>query len=312
MVSKAQNKTDAHKVVPGTTEQIIAEMRQEDEAAERTRIREAMTPACREKLAFIETWFCKEVNHTLRSRYELGLQVKELYDDVRNNDGKVYGKHAIAQICKVLRWDDGVIRLALRFVQAFRPADLERLCAVVLSSGEPFSWSHARVLLEVKDVTKRQELLDQTVAEGWTCMELAEQVKHLEDHTDADGRGRPPKVPRDFDSAVAQQQQSAEQWDRRYSRVWSNENRSLVTHAAKLPPEEVTQERLYQARELAAQLRRVAGEALRQAEKAEQVVREFEQILDERLHAENAAQTAPSPKGKTRVATAEAVQLAVA
>jgi cell division FtsZ-interacting protein ZapD len=93
-------------------------------------------------------------------------------------------------------------------------------------------------------------------------------------------------VPKDFDGAVAQQQQSAEEWDRRHTRVWGKQDRSLVTQAAKLPPEQVTEERLRQARELAVQLRRVANQALAQAEKAEQVVRDFERILNLRQRAE--------------------------
>jgi hypothetical protein len=87
-------------------------------------------------------------------------------------------------------------------------------------------------------------------------------------------------VPKDFDGAVVQQQQFAEQWDRLYTRVWSTQDRSLLTHAAKLSPEQVTKERLHQAREVAHQLRQVANQALEQAEKAEQVVRDFEGILN--------------------------------
>jgi hypothetical protein len=265
-----------------TTDELIAVMREEDEAAERQKILERMTPACRKKLKYFETWLRKEVNHTLRSRYELGLQVLELYEDETRNGGKVYGRDAIGRICKLLRWDDGVIRLALRFVQTYTKEDLERLCGQVLPKGEPLTWSHVRALLAVHDTTRRQELLDRTVAEGWNCVELAREIKNLADGRERDGRGRPPRVPKDFDGAVAQQQQSAEQWDRRFTKVWGKQERSLVTQAAKLPREEITEERLRQARELAVDLRRVADQALKQAEKAEAVVREFERILGER------------------------------
>jgi hypothetical protein len=39
------------------------------------------------------------VHHTLKSRYELGLQVQEIYEDERNG-GSIYGKNAIGRICK--------------------------------------------------------------------------------------------------------------------------------------------------------------------------------------------------------------------
>jgi len=99
-------------------------------------------------------------------------------------------------------------------------------------------------------------------------------------------------VPKDFDGAVAQQQQSAERWDRLHTKVWASPAQSLVTHAALLPPEEVTNERLRQARDLAMMLRRVATEALEQAEKAERVVLDFERILDERQQADQPRQPA--------------------
>src|SRR5689334_22564809 len=118
-----------------STDEIIDIMREEDEIAEQNRILQAMTPACRKKLTYIETWLRKDMDHCLRSRYELGLQVQELYDDDRKNNGKIYGKNAIGRICKLLHWEDGLLRLALRFVQAFTPEDLERLCSTVLPKG---------------------------------------------------------------------------------------------------------------------------------------------------------------------------------
>ena len=59
-----------------------------------------------------------------------------------------------------------------------------------------------------------------------------------------------------------------------------------MTQASKIAPDEVTEERLRQARELASQLRRVANQALEQAEKAEQVVLDFKRILNLRQSAE--------------------------
>src|SRR5437660_1351452 len=116
------NNSGAEKLLGAkTTEEIIAVMREEDEAAARQRILQAMTPACRKKLEYFDAWLRKEVDRTLRSRYELGLQVRDLYEDEKRNGGKLYGKNAIGRICKILCWDDGVIRSALRFVQAFTP-----------------------------------------------------------------------------------------------------------------------------------------------------------------------------------------------
>ncbi len=131
------------------TDELIAVMQEEDAAAEREKILQRMTPECRKKLEYFDTWLRNEVNHSLRSRYELGLQVKELYEDEKKG-GKLYGKNAIDRICKLLRWDDGLIRCALRFVQTYSAEELEHLCASRLPNGQPLTWSHVRVLIPIE------------------------------------------------------------------------------------------------------------------------------------------------------------------
>jgi hypothetical protein len=295
MLDKPTDKIFAAK----TTDEIIAIMKEEVENEARQKILQRMTPACFEKLKYIETWFHKEIKHTLRSRYELGLQVKELHEDDRKG-GKLYGRYAIGRICKILHWDEGLIRHTLRFVQTYSPEELEQLCERILPTGAPLTWSHVRVLLSVQNRKQRQELLERTTTEGWTCTELAQEMKNLYDGQTKDNRGRPPRMPKDFDGAVAQQQQSAEHWDRLYTQVWATKDRSLVAQAAKLPKDEVTEERLRHARELASQLRRVANQALAQAEKAEQVVQEFESILEARQQAQSPVK--PTSKAKYKIA----------
>ena len=263
-----------------TTDDIIAQMRQEEEESKRNRILERMSPAFREKLEFFDNWLRREVSRTLRSRYELGLQVLEMNEDQKKNQGKLYGTNAIGRICKILKWDDGVIRSALRFVQRYSPTELDRLCEQVLPNGEPLTWSHVRVLIEVDDLSERKALLERTISEGWTCSTLARAFKDLGNGRPDETRGRPPKVPKNFDDAVAGQQQFTAQWARLHDRVWSVPERSLLAHAAKIAPEEVTTERLRRARELARGLRRVAEQAMEQAGKADEVVRDLERLLD--------------------------------
>jgi hypothetical protein len=275
-----------------TTEENIALLKDDSRAEERAKTLEKMTPACREKYEYIRTWLLREMDHSLRSRYELGLQVQELYEDERKNAGKTYGRNAIGRICKLLDWDDGIIRSALRFVRTFTPADLDRLCAEVLPTGEPLNWSHIRALLQVETRAKRQELLDRTIQEGWTCTELGRQIVHGDRERTKDGRGRPPRTPKNFDGAVAQQQESAEKWERQYIRIWAVADRSLMAQAAKLPQDEVTEKRLCQAQRLAHHLRQVADQAVKQAEQAEKVVHEFERILNDRKRQEDRCEAA--------------------
>src|ERR1700722_14080198 len=234
LIQKSTDKIFASK----NTDELIDVMKEQAETAERERILKSMTPECRKKLEYINTRLRTEVSHNLRSRYELGLQVKELYEDERKNGGKIYGKNAINKICKLLDWDDGLIRMALRFVQQFSRDDLEYLCKIRLPSGDPLTWSHVRCLVSVDDKKLRKELLDKTLAEGLTCMDLAHELKRLSDHTANDGRGRPLRMPKDFDSSLAQQQHLSEDWDKRYTKVWAKQDRTLEAQAAKLALEE--------------------------------------------------------------------------
>ena len=138
-------------------------------------------------------------------------------------------------------------------------------------------------------------------------MELAQEVKNLLDRPASDDRGRPLRQPRDFDTAVAQQKKYAEDWDKRYFKVWAPEDKSLVAHAAKLAPDEITEDHLHQARELANELRRVADQANDQADKAEQVVKTFEHILEERKEKDvSPAEEAPRHKEKEALTAEEA------
>jgi hypothetical protein len=100
---RVQNPGTEKPLTARTTDELLVLMREEDEAAEREKVLQRMTPACRKKLKYFESWLRREVNHTLRSRYDLGLQVLELYEDERTNGGKLYGKNAIGRICKILR-----------------------------------------------------------------------------------------------------------------------------------------------------------------------------------------------------------------
>src|SRR4051812_34832846 len=80
-----------------TPDEIMAVMKEEDAEAEREKILQSMTPAFRDKVAVVAQWMRTELGHALRARYELGCQVKELYEDERAG-GTVYGKNAIGRL----------------------------------------------------------------------------------------------------------------------------------------------------------------------------------------------------------------------
>jgi hypothetical protein len=266
-----------------------------------------MSPRLRQKLDWIENWMKTQVKSALESRYELGEQVLEIYLDETKHGAKVYGRNAIDNICKILKWDDGVIRACLRFVQLYTRKDLDRLCSLILPRGEPISWSHLRCLFQVPEPERREALLQQTVQEGWTCTELALAVKHLDDP-----RGRPVKIPPSFDGLAQQQLQFVETWEKRYPKIWASSEQSFTSRAGQLKPEEVTEDRLREAADLADRLRQMAKQVTQAAEKAEAVVSNFERILAERKAASPPATPSPaaqepveSPSPKATASSAE-------
>jgi hypothetical protein len=277
-----------------TTDEIIAMMQEEADLQKRRDILANMSPKLREKYEWIREWLDTEIKTTLQSRYELGEQVLEIYMDETKNGAKVYGRGAINKICKLLDWDDGVIRACLKLVQTYTREDIVRICALKLPRDEPVTWSHVRTLLEVDDPTQRDELLEKTVAEGLTCTELGLEVKQLVEKAPDDGRGRPVKVPSSFSGLVQQQLQVADTWEKRYAKVWSNSPQSFITRATELQEKELTEEHLRYATVLAHRLRQMADQAVAAAKKAEEVVRQFEQLLAERKKAPLTIDATPS------------------
>jgi hypothetical protein len=227
-----------------TTDELIELNEEEIEIQERQEVLQGMTPSFRQKLEYIEGWLRREAVHYLRRYYELGKQVEELYLDDRQNNGRVYGRDPIGRICKLLHWGDGIIYNSLRLVQTYSEDEIDRLCSVTMPSGAPLSWSHVRCLLEVKEDSKREDVLDLTIKNGWTCNRLAQEVKRIRDPAGSDTRGRPPRTPNHLDDLLAQQNDVIKHWDRLYLRVWSNSRHSMSSQVAKLQPGEVTEQRL--------------------------------------------------------------------
>jgi hypothetical protein len=264
------------------SDDLIRLMQEDDELAAQRRIMNDMKPKLREKFDQIRELLENEIHAVLRNRYELGEHFKALFDDETENGAKVYGKGAVKNITRLLGIEETFVRACIKFVQLYSRDDLESLCTRLLPRGEHLSWSHVRCLLRVDGELRRKELLEKTFTEGLTCAELAYAIDSHDDDGIGTTCGRPLKVPATFDALVAQQKQVTEQWERRNQKVWSDPKHSLVTRAQELPDDEVTEQRLGEAEELAYLLRRQANDAIKAAEKAEVVVERFRLILCQR------------------------------
>src|SRR5262245_24313106 len=112
MPRRALNYTPGTRIAEArTTDDLIEIMDEETYLEKRRDILETMSPKLREKYDWIRGWLERQNQSLLRSYYELGEQVQEIYLDETSNGSKVYGRFAIQRICTVLDWDDSLIRL---------------------------------------------------------------------------------------------------------------------------------------------------------------------------------------------------------
>lgn len=229
-----------------TTGQIVADMNRECAEENRQRLRKKMNPALSRKLTWIQNWLDRDRKHELESRYQLGLQVQEIYLDETENGSRVYGASAIERICDAVGVDKGLIRSALRFVQVFAPDELARLSSQKLSNGQPLTWTHVLRLCELKDAEERDAALQRTIDKALTADELGDFVQERRSATrqEPDGRGRPLKVPVDFDKLLHQQSKVTDDWVRRFQKVWSGAETSLSAQAQSLEAARITSEHL--------------------------------------------------------------------
>src|SRR4051794_940780 len=94
-------------------------------------------PSLREKVE----WIRDRVHHEWRSsiliRYQIACVIREIYDDVNDHNGSVYGANAVVAIKNVLGWDDSVIYQALNVADAFTPEQIEAITQMRLPGGTP-------------------------------------------------------------------------------------------------------------------------------------------------------------------------------
>src|SRR4051794_21229983 len=82
-------------------------------------------PILREKVEWIRTSFDEEWRRSIVSRYQIAIIIRDIYDDVTDHKGSVYGAHAVEAIQAMFAWDNGVIYHALNFADAYTPAQIE-------------------------------------------------------------------------------------------------------------------------------------------------------------------------------------------
>jgi hypothetical protein len=243
------------------------------------RVYAVMCPALREKAKEVREWLEAETHHSLLSRYRLGLILRDVEEDEQSHGGERYGEDAVNRLRALLPWEDGIIRIALRFVRAYSQEEAERLAQLRTRNGQPLAWSHVRCLVQVDDRQEREELLDRTVAENWTSLRLAEEVKAYHEEKNPSNRGRPLTRPKTFDAVLHQQQGLADRFIERSEQVWADGDHSLTRRFTELTPDERTEERVEELEAHVERLRRLRDAVEKRLREAEAVLTKFRKAV---------------------------------
>lgn len=112
------------------------------------------------------------------------------------------------------------VRKARRFYAEFGAEDLEDFCRLRNAAGMPLGWSHAVQLIRVKDASLRRRLLEQTLEQNLTQIELGELItEQLSERHSAGGRKL--KRPASAEALLQQLISETEKWCRRCEQVWT-------------------------------------------------------------------------------------------
>ncbi len=165
-------------------------------------------PILAEKIEFIRAFFEKHRRLTIVGRYQVAVTIREIYDDVNENNGAVYGAKAVQVIKDFFGWDDGTIYHAMRVADAFTPEQIQDIADKQTPRGRPLSYSHVVALAYVEDDSKRENLLKKAVSEEWSSVKLSNAAglsRTPNRDKQEDGRGRPLARPKSFDAVLDQQ-----------------------------------------------------------------------------------------------------------
>src|SRR4051812_3369270 len=95
---------------------------QREEAQDRAeRILQDSPPTLREKINWIRNYFEDEWRRSILGRYQVAVILREIYDDVTEHNGAVYGAKAVEAIKDMFGWDNGIVYQALNVADAFTP-----------------------------------------------------------------------------------------------------------------------------------------------------------------------------------------------
>ena len=257
----------------------------------------------REHIQRINELIIKIEQDTIRDRYELGKSVTAIFDYFSQNGQGIYGKRVVEQLCEVFGWDRGILYSALSIARAFTDEEIISISERQMANGRPIPLGHFNTLAKIENRQIRQSLIDQMTAGAWTHDELklaiikaspALPTEAAEGGTKNDGRGRPPKAPKNLAGLLQQLEQAIVQFVNR-SEVWEKPEVSITDQVQKLPYEEITDRLIGKLVAIADSMRVVAQKATWHAGLAQ---RASEYLKDLSVTSDGAKATPTPPRSR--------------
>jgi hypothetical protein len=217
-------------------------------------------------------WLADDHRACILHRYRLAELVKRLNDDHMKNRQRRYGGSSVERLARFFNQEAYMIYAALSVAGAYTRQEVEELSRVRLSDGRSLSYYHIQLLSGLDTEEQRDEALQLTIEQAWTTDDLREHVQRvrLPTKVEGDGRGRPMSVPRNLDDLLRQQGRKVEDFLTRSAKVWNQPENGFLSKAYDMPTDHWTPGRAKALLEHARALRRLAEEAGRQADEAEQ------------------------------------------
>jgi hypothetical protein len=223
-------------------------------------------------IAEVARWFAEDHRACILHRYRLAELVKRLDDDEMKSRHGRYGSSSVKRLARFFNQEAYMIYGALRVAGAYTRQEVEELSRVRLSDGRSLSYYHIQLLSGLDTEEQRDEARRLTVEQAWTTDDLQQHVQRelLPTKVEGDGRGRPMAVPRDLDDLLRQQGRRVDDFLTRSEKVWNLPENGFLSKAYDMPTDHWTPGRAKALLEHARALRRLAEEAGRQADEAEQ------------------------------------------
>ena len=142
---------------------------------------------------------------SIRDFYELGTKFLKAAGDGRSpgTAEKLAEKYGYSQVA---------VYKARQFAKMYNEDELEELCSLGESEGQPLGIGHVHQLIQVKSAGERKRLQKAASKNCWSSRKLKEQRKHKHGYKVATKVGRKPRRAANSDEALLQLAQHADQW----------------------------------------------------------------------------------------------------